>query len=99
MEATIQVIHHALWRIVPVTANALNEVSFTQLTGDGKTAIKARVSKKVSLGSAKTYTFQVNDLITDEKVQNIVFTKPAITTGIGHGKIGDNFVIGKKIKL
>lgn len=94
MEATIQVIHHAPWRIVPVTANALNEVAFTQLTGNGKTLIKARVSKKVSLGSAKTYTFQVNDLTTDEKVQNIVITKPAITTGIGYGKIGDNLVIG-----
>jgi len=94
MEATIQVIHHALWRIVPVTANALNEVSFTQLTGSGKTVISARVSKMVNSGSAKTYTFAVNDLITEEKVQNIVITKPAITTGIGYGKIGDNLVIG-----
>jgi hypothetical protein len=94
MEATIQVIHHALWRIVPVTANALNEVSFTQLTGDGKTVISARVSKMANSGAAKTYTFAVNDIITEEKVQNIVITKPAITTGIGYGKIGDNLVIG-----
>ena len=43
---------------------------------------------------AKTYTLQVNDLITNEKVQNIVLTKPAITTGIGYGMIGDNLVIG-----
>lgn len=99
MEATIQVNHHAPWRIIPVTANGMNEVSFSQITGFGKTLITARVSKKVSLGTAKTYSFQVNDLITDEKIQNIVFTKPEITTGIGHGRIGDNFVIGKKIKL
>lgn len=94
MEATIQVIHHALWRIVPVTANALNEVAFTQLTGSGNKTITARVQKMINSGSAKTYTFQVNDLITEEKVQNIVITKPAITTGIGYGKIGDNLVIG-----
>lgn len=94
MEATIQVIHHALWRIVPVTANALNEVAFTQLTGSGNKIITARVQKMINSGAEKTYTFQVNDLITEEKVQNIVITKPAITTGIGYGKIGDNLVIG-----
>ena len=94
MEATIQVIHHAPWRIVPVTANALNEVVFTQLTGSGNKTITARVQKMINSGAAKTYTFEVNDLISEEKVQNIVITKPAITTGIGYGKIGDNLVIG-----
>lgn len=94
MEATVQVIHHALWRIVPVTANALNEVAFTQLTGSGNKTITARVQKMINSGAAKTYTFEVNDLTTEEKVQNIVITKPEITTGIGYGKIGDNLVIG-----
>ena len=94
MDATIQVIHRALWRIVPVTENALNEIAFSQLTGDGKAVITARLQKMINSGAAKTYTLQVNDLISNEKVQNIVITKPAITAGIGYGIIGDNLVIG-----
>lgn len=94
MTANIQINHDRLWRIVPVTANALNEVTFTQLTGDGKTVITAKVRKMVNSGADKTYTLQVNDLISDTKVQNIVIIKPAITTGIGYGIIGDNLVIG-----
>lgn len=94
LSANIQINHDRLWRIVPVTANTLNEVELSQLTGDGKTVITARVQKMINSGAAKTYTLQVNDLISNEKVQNIVITKPAITTGIGYGIIGDNLVIG-----
>ena len=99
MVAEIEISHYGAWRIVPVTENALNEVTFSQITGNGKTIVTAKVLKKASLGTAKTYTFQVNDLISDEKVQNLIIIKPEITSGIGHGKIGDNFVIGKRIKL
>lgn len=94
LSSDIQINHNRLWRIVPVTANTLNEVELSQITGDGKTVITARVQKMINSGTAKTYTLQVNDLITNEKVQNIVLTKPAITTGIGYGMIGDNLVIG-----
>lgn len=95
LQANINITHNGTWAIIPITANAMNELTFNQITGFGNKTISVYVNKMINLGSSKSYSLQVNDLITGEKVQNITITKPAITTGIGYGIIGDNLVIGK----
>ena len=95
LQANINITHNGTWAIIPITANAMNELTFNQITGFGNKTISAYVNKMINSGSSKSYSLQVNDLITGEKVQNITITKPAITTGIGYGIIGDNLVIGK----
>lgn len=95
LQANINITHNGTWAIIPITANAMNELTFNQITGFGNKTISVYVNKMINSGSSKSYSLQVNDLITGEKVQNITITKPAITTGIGYGIIGDNLVIGK----